>query len=433
MAGQRKNANRRTKKIVGRGAYKTKKGRKTPYQGIAKYAPGAGAALGTALGALVGQPAIGGLIGGGAGSLMQHFIGRGDYEVVNNCFLKDGHMCEPIINKSNSGGEVFRKTEFMGDVITASTANTFRLSSYPVNVGLEQTFQFLSQIACNFEEYTLEGAYIEFRSMSGDSLNSVNSALGTVIMAANYNSGSPNFTNKNQMENYEGGISSKPTQNLRYFIECAKNRTVLDSLYVRSGEVPQNQDIRMYDLCNFQIATMGFQGTSVNIGELYITYQVSLRKPKLYAALGSYQNFAQFSSINFNNAEFFGSNIVVDSNSNILGLNVQNNVFSFAPPTLPQAYYVNFSWLGAGVVGVQFPVPSLLNGLSIYGTTSTNFPASGTGTTVATQSFIMQYLPADNISGDLATVQMTGIVNLPTSPLSFICYILQVPNHFLNI
>jgi len=189
----------------------------------------------------------------------------------------------------------------------------------------------------------------------------------------------------------------------------------------------------MYDLCNFQIATMGFQGTSVNIGELYITYQVSLRKPKLYAALGSYQNFAQFSSINFNNAEFFGSNIVVDSNSNILGLNVQNNVFSFAPPTLPQAYYVNFSWLGAGVVGVQFPVPSLLNGLSIYGTTSTNFPASGTGTTVATQSFIMQYLPADNISGDLATVQMTGIVNLPTSPLSFICYILQVPNHFLNI
>jgi len=431
MAVQKKNANRRTKKIVGRAATKTKKGRKTPYQGIAKYAPGAGAALGTALGALVGQPAIGGLLGGGAGSLMQHFIGRGDYEVVNNCFLKDGNMCEPIINRSNSGGEIIRKTEFMGDVITSATPNTFRLTSYPVNVGLEQTFQFLSQIACNFEEYTLEGAYIEFRSMSGDSLNSVNSALGTVIMAANYNSGSPNFTNKNQMENYEGGISSKPSSNLRYFMECAKNRNVLENLYVRSGEVPTNQDIRMYDLCNFQIATMGFQGSSVNIGELYITYQVSLRKPKLYAALGSYQNFGYIHSSSFDNTNMIGTSFTYNANNNLLGLHAVSNFISWNAPTLPQAYFISLSWLG-GFIGVEYPTLTYDNGLSLA-TGISNFPPNTTGSFNCCIEMIVKYLPGENINGYPPVIGFTGVPILPTAGTSWRAYILQVPNVYVNI
>ena len=41
----------------------------------------------------------------------------------------------------------------------------------------------------------------------------------------------------------------------------------------------------------FTIATQGFQGTNVNIGELWVTYQVTLLKPKLYASLGKYNDY----------------------------------------------------------------------------------------------------------------------------------------------
>lgn len=62
----------------------------------------------------------------------------------------------------------------------------------------------------------IEGMYLEYRTMSADALNSTNTALGQVIMSAQYNAGNPDFTNKQEMENYEGGVSVKPSQSCKF-------------------------------------------------------------------------------------------------------------------------------------------------------------------------------------------------------------------------
>jgi hypothetical protein len=52
------------------------------------------------------------------------------------------------------------------------------------------------------------------------------------------------------------------------------------SYYIRSGTLNANQDIKMYDVGNYFIATQGQTGTAV-LGELYVEYVVDLFTPQL--------------------------------------------------------------------------------------------------------------------------------------------------------
>ena len=68
-----------------------------------------------------------------------------------------------------------------------------------------------------------------------------------------------------------------------------KAQSVLGDLYVRPTlNVPSGSDRRLYDFGNFQIATIGLQGTSVNVGELWVTYEIELFKPKVITEDGLY-------------------------------------------------------------------------------------------------------------------------------------------------
>lgn len=425
----------RSGKVSGRGGYKSGPPKmKKPKSSMSAIAGlgGVGGPIGTALGTALGGP-VGGLIGGGlgtlAGSLFKHFVGKGDYQVVNNCFLKGGALIEPVINRHNSGGDLFRRQEYISDIITASTPNTFLLQSFDVNPGLESTFLWLSQVACNYEEYEIEGMYFEFRSMSADALNSTNTALGQVIMAANYNAASANFTNKQAMENYEGGISCRPSESMRYFVECAKNQSVLNNLYIRQGAVPTGQDQRMYDLCNFQIATNGFQGASVNIGELWVSYQVCLRKPKLFAALGYYNSWASASPSTgaYTNLLPLGSSgaWTFGTANNLIDYQITATTQSWHPPSLPQSYVMYYTWTGSSTA-ITFPSFTATNGLTITG--NNNGPRNGETSISATRFQFVVYDPKDNPSNGRPTITVGTAGVLPSSGTAFSCYIIQTPS-----
>jgi hypothetical protein len=68
--------------------------------------------------------------------------------------------------------------EFIGDIITSSTAGAFSANTFYVNPGNANTFPWLSNVALQFESYTCHGLLFEYRTMSSDSLNSTNTALG---------------------------------------------------------------------------------------------------------------------------------------------------------------------------------------------------------------------------------------------------------------
>lgn len=249
--------------------------------------------IGHAGGSLLGGP-LGGALGHVAGSMMGNAIGKvtglGAYRVRSNVLYSGAQV--PMISNRHKGrnATIIRHREYVCDVISSSTAGAFQVQSFPINAGLAQTFEFLSQIACNYTEYKIEGLLFEFKTTSVDALNSTNTALGTVYMATQYDSLSSDFSSKAEMASYEFCTMSKPSEDCIHPVECDPHQNPISELYIRTGAQPSNSDLRMYDLGRFQIATVGLQGTNVNIGELHCTYQVALYKPRLYASLGSFND-----------------------------------------------------------------------------------------------------------------------------------------------
>jgi len=188
----------------------------------------------------------------------------------------------PSFSKSES--TIITHREFITDVYSgAGSPSAFTLTSYPINPGLSSSFPWLAFIAANYEEYDILGMVYEFKSNSGESVAGTNTTLGTVIMATQYDPTRPDFEGKQQMENYFFSQSCKPSQSMLHAIECKKNQTVLNHLYVRSSAYTADQ--RFTDFGKFYIATVGMQAAGINLGELWVTYKVKLLKPRLPSTL----------------------------------------------------------------------------------------------------------------------------------------------------
>ena len=318
---------------------------------------------------------LGSLAGEYLGGLAQSAFGLGDYVVKSNTLLAP----EPptIINDSVKGGITFRHKEYLRDIVTSSTPGAFNLDSYLLNPGNPKTFPWLSQVAQNFEQYSLEGVLFEFRSMSADALNSTNTALGTVIMATNYDSIDAPFKSKGEMENYEWGMSSKPSCNMIHPIECAPRQTSITELYILDGPVPSGADPRLYHWGNMQIATNGFQGTSVNIGELWVSYQIRLLKPKIYSAVGL--EIGTYVSLNssYTNALPLG-NGTLDILYDTIGMiwDPPNRNIGFPVLGLRKHYEVIIRWTGSLTVGITYP-SLLFSNCTSTNTINANGPAPG--------------------------------------------------------
>jgi hypothetical protein len=387
-----------------------------------------------------------GKVGKTAGNALSHFFGLGAYSVKQNTLLQDPL---PVINKAHREGVTISHREYICDIITGA-ANTFNLQAFPVNPGQESTFPWLSQVAANYTQYRLDGMLFEYRSMSADALNSTNTALGQVIMATQYDAALPNFSQKSEMENYFCGQSCRPSESAIHPIECARNQSTLENLYTRVGSVPTGDDIRFYDMGTFQIATNGFQGANVNVGELWVTYQVTLFKEQMYSSLGNYNNVSildgSFSSATGTcNAATplagLGAKLLLANDPsyrvNTLGVitnmkpgaGYYNGGIIIPATSIIQTYCVVIKWLGSGA----FTAPTVtVNGfnwqnLRLGGNYNNgNFgtiPASGAaGVDRFTINFGVQSIP------NLPTYLEMGIVG--TGPANCFCYvdIYQIPN-----
>lgn len=249
-----------------------------------KFGRQVGGYAGNLLASPYGLGSVGGRIGSKLGSYL-HYIGKifgsGDY-VTSPMNVQSNSLLSSQIPEfiGAAGYTKIRHREYLGDVFSSSSANTFKIDSYAINPGVSTTFPWLSQVCgASYQQYRTNGMCFEFRSTSSDALNSTNTALGSVVMATDYDSKDAVFATKQQMENTEFGVSCKPSQCMLHAIECAKNKTSVSEQYIRMYDVPDGADIRLYDLGRFSIASTGCQGTSVNLGELWVSYDIDLIKP----------------------------------------------------------------------------------------------------------------------------------------------------------
>lgn len=227
--------------------------------------------------------------GGWLGQKFKDITGYGDYNVRKNTILS-GTVPSLGNASSHPDGMTISHREYLGDVITSPTAGAFSIASYNLNPSDPQTWEWLAQMAGNYEEWVPEGIVFYFKSTSGDALNSTNTALGTVIMATNYNPYNRAFTTKAEMESYEFCSNGSPSSDLMHAIECDPHEGAIPVYFMNTFMIDKTKsasmDARFGTLGTFYIATTGFQGTKVNIGELWVTYQFTFLKPKLYDSLG---------------------------------------------------------------------------------------------------------------------------------------------------
>lgn len=260
---------------------KKKKSTKYNYPGVGRYlggmaggaignmvAPGIGGAIGNALGSVVGQ---------GAHALVKNITGFGDYHVSKNSLVYNRDAV-PEFSNNNERCTMVVHREFITDVIGSSI---FKIQSFRINPGVSETFPWLAAIAENYEQYVVQGMVFEFKTTSATAVSSTNTALGTVVMATQYNSLAPSFINKQQMENYEFASSSVPSSSILHPIECDPTQTQCGGIFNVNAQVePSEGDKRLYDVGRFSIATVGMQAEST-IGELWVSYKICFLKPRL--------------------------------------------------------------------------------------------------------------------------------------------------------
>lgn len=340
---------------------KKKKGNSRSGSKYAPYARLAGSTIGGYFGGPLGAT-LGGAAGGMAADVFKSITGIGDYKVAHNSLVNPSDSVPMFRNGKRI--TMIEHREYIQDVTTAATPGAFKIDSFEINAGNAACFPWLAEVAENYEQYRIHGMVFQFKSQSADALNSVNTALGTVIMATQYNMLNPVFTNKQQMENYEFGCSSRPSSDLLHPIECDPKQTAVDGLFsVRLGGIGDTGDPRLYDIGRFSIATVGMQGTSVNIGELWVTYQIELLKPRLGDAADLIDHWR--SNIGINTTNYFGVEPELSPNSDF-GTTLTGTTITI-PPTFTGNVVVVYVDQGDAGNGYTDPVMTGSNGATALG------------------------------------------------------------------
>jgi hypothetical protein len=219
-------------------------------------------------------------------------MGAGDYHLYSNSLL-EGHAQQYATNSIvkagdqpsrirrffESGNSVrIREREYLGDVISSGTINTFKNTSFALNPTNTSTFPWLSNIASLYEQWEPHGIVFEYVSSSSE-FNGSSQGLGTVVLATEYNALDPPFATKQVMENSDFACSVRPSVNLLHGVECDEDQRPTKLLYTN-----QDNDVmplNFSSLGNFQVASTGVSVANVNLGELWVSYDISFYKKSI--------------------------------------------------------------------------------------------------------------------------------------------------------
>lgn len=341
-------------------------------------------------------------IGSGIGSVIGRIFGSGDYQ-TNFSSVRHNDLTSPV---PAFGGEstIITHREYIKDIVSSSSAGAFSIETFRINPTNDELFPWLAQIATCFEEYTIHGMVFEFKSMSGQSVASTNTALGSVIVATQYDPTKLAFTSKQQMENYYFAQSTVPSQSVLHAIECKSGSAPLRSLYTSGGAA---FDPRFVDYGNTYVASVGLPGTNVNIGELWVSYKIELKKPRLSV----YTGFAgaSFKSARNNAVTATPLGTTVDYARGTLNCTVGSNALVINEVAKGNIFSVTFMWSNPSTVTFTRPTASLTNCLLLPGQfvddTQDYFDA---GATASSARLSATYLFEVTGERDTMTVSLSG-------------------------
>jgi hypothetical protein len=370
---------------------------------------------------------LGSMIAGPAGSSVGDWItGHGDYSINSNSILGGSQI--PVFREGKRTILV-KHREYLTDILSSTG---FALTAYNINPGLSATFPWLSSVAENFEQYRLHGLVFEFRSTAGSAISSTNNALGTVIQSTEYNVNKPNFTSKQQMEAYEFSCSAKPSDSFIHPIECLPSETQTGIFNIRTGPVP-NQELRMYDIGLYQIATLGMQAGSIPIGELWVSYEVEFLKPvlplSLYSAFSASISGGPYVSAGNNYFPTILPAFVGSFTPVISATGAGWDTVTFPASVLTGTFIAVLSWGGAGTANTV-PTLTLTNGVAVDKFAVNSVPIISNTASTAARLFLVQCFQVVNPAGVTPFKFVLTGGTLPGTPSSMDLNIMQVSDAF---
>lgn len=405
--------------------------------------PGTFSRVGTAVGGAMSGGPGGAAIGGAAGNLFSKLVGFGDYNVIANSLSATSekmNMGQPVAQFGNiSNGTVVQHREYIQDVVgTGSTA--FSITAFNINPGLPNTFPWLAFLASNYEQYEIRGMVFEYKSLCSDQTAGAASALGSVILATDYDSIDAAYASKSEMEQSQYCVSGKPSNDIIHPIECAPNRTSIPINYIRSTTQPLGTDIRLYDLGRFQLALAGIPAATAPagslLGELWVTYEIVLYKPQISNVNFYFQadHFNLGTTTGATVADGFGTTTAIavakaaEAGSN-LGFFIQDKNIVGVPRTTPIGRYLAcFKWLGASTALATAITVTYGAGLSTLLIQNNN--TSGQSNAVAAETALQQWViltfQITSLLTTASTITLTA-GTLPGTPSAGEFYIMRLP------
>lgn len=255
-----------------------------------------GTAGGAAVGGYLGNPVTGGAVGNSLGATISRWLGAGDYTVGSNTLVQRVSNGSPAIPAMHNAGQsvVIRHKEYLGE-ITSAQAFTVR-HQYDLNPGLSYTFPWLATIASQFQEYRVKGMVFHYVPTSGI-FNSSSAALGSVMIQTSYRATEAAPASKVEMLNEYWATESSPAEGFCHPIECDPKENPFNVQYVRTGALPSAENQLMYDLGRTFVAVSGMSNSTTVLGDLWVTYEVELKKPIVASSVSNVLNVCTVSSL----------------------------------------------------------------------------------------------------------------------------------------
>ena len=215
--------------------------------------------------------------------------GNGDYAVNNIVHSADSVDIVPKF-AVDSNSVTISNVEYVKDIYAPGSPSPFNIATLALNPGLPAAFPWLSQIAANYQEYELLQCIYTYKTTVADFASS-SGQVGQVVMATQYNPSIPAFADKETMMMYDGAASCKTSMSMLHGVECdpVKLAATTGRKYIRTGNVPASEDLKEYDQGVLNIAVLNPPVTYLGqvLGELWVSYTVCLKKPRLSALNGN--------------------------------------------------------------------------------------------------------------------------------------------------
>ena len=235
----------------------------------------------------------------------------------------------------HNGGQsvVIRHKEYLGEIKGSTTFAVQHV--YDINPGISYTFPWLADVAANFQEYRIKGMVFHYVPTSGSAISGTNPAIGSVMIQTSYRATEAQPASKVEMMNEYWATESAPNEAFCHPIECDPKENPFNVQYVRNGTLPATENQLMYDLGRTFVATSGQPATGNVVGDLWVSYEIELKKPQVTSTVVSRgSNFNLSVGPTISTTAWFGTSTAQQRLGGNIACTALNNVLTFPKGTL---------------------------------------------------------------------------------------------------